>query len=273
MAMNTGTASNNGVTLAWSRWPGGHTPLLLINGLGSPQVAWEPGFIEALTDEGFDVVRFDNRDVGASSRCPDESYTMADMAADAVAVLDANGIDRTVVWGMSMGGMIGQQLTIDHPDRVSHLVSMMSAATMTDDVDPEIAAEMMEPPPMDRDGWLAYRVRTENLWASPKWRDSEWQLSKAKAIWDVGVDPAGVQRQYEAILRSPDRTEALGGLDIPTLVIHGDHDTLLPPVLGERTAKAIPGAEMLLVAGMGHDLPPDQWRPLATSVANLAQSE
>ncbi len=269
--MQTGIASNDGATLCWSRWAGGDVQLLLINGLGSPQVTYEQGFIDELLSRGFDVVRFDNRDVGQSSRHPGETYLLSDMAADAVAVLDAVGFDRAVVWGMSMGGMIAQQLTIDFPERVSHLVSMMSSPDGDAELDPDLVTAMMEPPPTDREGWLAYRLRTEQLWGSPKWHDSDWQREKAEEIWDAGVDPAATERQFAAIRSSPGRSAALGEVTVPAMVIHGECDTLLPPVLGQQTAAAIAGSTLVIVEGMGHDLPPDQWPVLASLVAEFVQ--
>ena len=171
-------ARNGVVELAWEvEGPADGAPLLLVNGLGSPMVAYEPGFVAALTGRGFRVARFDNRDVGHSSRCPAPAgappssppYTIADMAADAVAVLDAVGWSRTHLFGQSMGGMIAQQVAIMAPERLLSLTSLMSGTGERGygRAGPEVVAALTESAPAEREAWLAHRVRTERIWASP----------------------------------------------------------------------------------------------------------
>ncbi|MEZ5226051.1 MAG: alpha/beta fold hydrolase [Acidimicrobiales bacterium] len=169
-------ARNGDVELWYQHFVGGDgaTPLLLINGLGSPSVAYQKGFVDELLAVGFDVVRFDNRDLGRSSRITASSptepgYRLADMARDAVAVLDAVGWDRAVVFGQSMGGMIAQQLAIDHPERLLALVSLMSSTGNRSVGHPSASAKagLLSVPPNDRAGWLDHRVETERYWASP----------------------------------------------------------------------------------------------------------
>ncbi len=271
-------AKNGEVDIWYQRFAGapGATPLLLINGLGSPSVAYQKGFIDELLAVGFDVARFDNRDLGRSTRvttgtADDPGYRVADMALDAVAVLDALGWDRAVVSGQSMGGMIAQQLAIDHPERVQAMVSLMSSTgNRTVGHSSESArAGLLAIPPSDREGWIANRVETERYWASPDLWDPEWVAAKGAAMFDHGVDPKGTARQYRAVMASPVRDEGLAGLSIPTLVIHGSADTLIDPSGGRHTAACIPGARYVEIDGMGHDLPPALWPRLAAEIATL----
>ena len=277
-------AENGSVRIWFQHFPGrsGSTPLLLINGLGSPSVAYQKGFIDELLAVGFDVIRFDNRDLGRSSRiapsedvesgdASDPGYRLADMARDAVAVLDAAGWERAVVFGQSMGGMIAQQLVIDHPERVSALVSLMSSTGNRSVGRPSDSARdgLMAVPPNDREGWLASRVKTERYWASPEHWDPEWVRAKGSEMFAHGVDPAGTARQYRAVLASGERDADLRDVVVPTLVIHGSHDTLIDPSGGRHTAECIPGARYVEVAGMGHDLPPAFWIRLASEAGSL----
>lgn len=242
-------------------------PLLLVNGLGSPRVSYEDGFVAELNRCGFDVVRFDNRDAGQATST-EGGYFLADMANDAIAVLDAVGWDTAHVFGMSMGGMIVQQLGIDHADRLRSIVSLMSSTGNPEygTSSKEARAALMEPAPTDRDGWLEHRVRTEQVWASP----AEWTEAKSRAkgelMHDYGVQPAGVVHQYTAIMKSPPREEALRNVTVPTLVMHGTEDTLLHPSGGERTAEVMANAEYHALKGMGHDMPEAYWGPIADRV-------
>lgn len=239
--------------------------ILLINGLGSPMVSYEQGFLDELTDRGYSVIRFDNRDVGQSPRHP-EGYDLADMVEDTIEVLDAAGWSSAHVFGQSMGGMIAQQLTIDAPNRVSSLTSLMSGTgnpgfgRSTE----EAKVALLTPAPADPEGWLANRLETEKLWCSPEHWDPAWVESKARAMLAHGVDPAGAARQYRAAAGGGNRDEALGLVTTPTLVLHGSADTLITPSGGQHTAEVIPGARYVEIEGMGHDLPPGLWGRLAT---------
>ncbi len=273
-----GYANHGDVTLWYQHFEGepGATPLLLINGLGSPSVAYQKGFVDALLAVGFDVVRFDNRDLGRSSRittgsATDPGYRLADMAIDAVAVLDAVGWDQAVVFGQSMGGMIAQQLVIDHPHRVRALISLMSSTGNRSVGHPSESAKagLMTVPPSDRDGWIASRVETERYWASPDLWDPAWVAAKGAEMFDHGVDPKGTARQYRAVVASPERDAGLATITTPTLVLHGSADTLIDPSGGRHTAACIPGARYVEIEGMGHDLPPALWSRLAEEAATL----
>ena len=279
---DAGEASNPGdasVRLRWERFGTSGEPLLLINGLGSPSVAFELGFVEELVDRGLSVVRFDNRDAGRSSRCDgatgsDRAYAVTDMAADAVAVLDAAGWDSAHVLGQSMGGMIAQQLAIDHPQRTRSLISFMSTTgnPAFGQPSPEALEALLTVQPADRDGWLAHRVETERIWASPDHWDPAWVRAKGELMFDYGVDPQGTTRQFRAVTGSGNRDEALAGLSAPTLVLHGTADTLITPGGGEHTAEVIPGARYVAVEGLGHDLPPARWAEVAGLIAEFCLS-
>lgn len=261
------------VLLEWQRFGTSGEPLLLVNGLGSPSVAFELGFVEQLVARGLSVVRFDNRDVGRSSRCPDPPYSLCDMAADAVAVLDAAGWDAAHVLGQSMGGMIAQQLAIDHPRRTRSLISFSSTTgnPAFGRPSPEALEALLTVQPPDRDGWLTHRIETERIWASPDLWDAAWVRAKGELMYDYGVDPKGTTRQFRALTGSGDRDEELAGLSVPTLVLHGTADALITPGGGEHTAEIIPGARFVAIDGLGHDLPPARWPELADLIAEFVE--
>ncbi len=265
-------AHNGEVKVWWQRFEGapGAKRLLLVNALSEPSVAYQLGFIERLVAAGFDVICFDNRDVGRSSRV-EASYTMSDAAADAVAVLDAAGWSRAAVFGQSMGGMISQQLVIDHPERVTHMISLMSAtgSRWVDEMSDDVREALLQLAPMDRAGWLDHRVETERYWASPACWDAAWVRAKGEEMFDHGVDPVGAQRQYSMIMDSPDRDGLLAKVKVPALVMHGTADTLIGPNNGQHTAECIPGATYVEVDGLGHDLPPAYWDRLVSEVADF----
>lgn len=264
----------------------GDPPLLLVMGLGGQLIAWDTELCERFVDRGFFVVRYDNRDVGLStdfegSQAPDfaalfagdgssASYRIADMADDAVGLLDALGIPAAHVVGVSMGGMIVQQLAIDHPDRVLTLCSIMSTTGDRSVGQPsqEAMAVLLEPPPSDRAGFLDHEVAVWRVISSPGFPFDEQRIrDRAGAAYDRRFLPAGVGRQLAAILASPERTGALGRVRSPSLVVHGEGDVLIDPSGGRATAAAIPGAQLLMVPGMGHDLPPALWDTVVDAVA------
>ena len=255
-------------------------PLLLVNGLGSPLVAYEAGFVTELLNRGFSVLRFDNRDVGRSGRiveepvCKAPPYTLADLAADAVAVLDAAGWASAHVLGQSMGGMIVQQMAINHPHRLRSLTSLMSTTGERGYGQPtdEAYPALIKPAPRDRAGWLDNRVETEKIWASPGSWDVDAARAKGELLYDYGIDVDGTGRQFRAIMASGSRDEALADVTVPTLVVHGDADTLIQPDGGRHTADVIPGARYLEIEGFGHDLPREFWPLLADIVAEFVEA-
>jgi pimeloyl-ACP methyl ester carboxylesterase len=262
-------------------------PLLLVMGWATQMIAWDEEFCETLAGRGFHVIRFDNRDIGLSTKLdhlglPDlgdlvarerqPPYTLADMAADAAGLLDALGVRAAHVVGISMGGYIAQLLAIRHTDRVLSLTSIMSGLGGVDDVpaSPEVTAALLSPPPEDREGLIEYGVMTSRLIGSPDYFDeARARIVRTRAV-DRSVHAAGVLRQLGAIIAAPSRRESLGRLRIPALVIHGDADPLVPIENGRRTAAAIPGSRLVVLPGMGHELPPQLWPQIIDAIAENA---
>ena len=265
-------------------------PLVLVMGFTAQSIAWPDGFCEALVDRGLRVIRFDNRDCGWSTKLdgvhvdlgavmtarlggrleemPEVPYTLSDMAADVVGLLDHLEIERAHVAGASMGGMIVQHLAIEHPHRVQSMVSIMS---MTGELDhgtptPEAMAVLMAPPPADRDAYIERSVDAK-IWQSRRFHDPDEVKAAAARSYDRSFYPEGALRQMAAIHASGSRAEALAALQVPTLVIHGRDDTLITPSGGQRTAELVPGATLLLLADMGHDVPRPLWPIMADAIA------
>lgn len=264
-----GTARNEEIELPWIR---NHCtdgePLLLVNGLSSPRVSYEDGFVAELNDRGFDVVRFDNRDAGRAT-ATQGGYLLADQAADAVAVMDDVGWQTVHVFGMSMGGMIVQQLGIDFADRLRSITSLMSTTgnPKYGTSSKEARTALTTPSPLEREAWLAHRMETEQIWASPDHWAAETSRAKGELMFDYGVQPKSTVNQYNAIMNSPPREDALRDVQVPTLVLHGTEDTLLSPSGGERTAEVMPNATYIPLQGMGHDMPAFYWPVIAGHVA------
>ena len=198
------------------------------------------------------------------------------MAADAVAVLDAVGVERAHVLGLSMGGMIVQTMAIEHPDRVASMTSVMSNTGERDYGAPtkEALALLTGPPATDRNSYIAQHIAGLRVWGSPAFADEDRAAADAGRAFDRAFDPAGTGRQYFAVGASGSRAEGLRGVRTPTLVIHGDRDTLIGPSGGRRTAELVPGARFELIEGMGHDYPPQLWDTWVDLVAgHIAAAE
>ncbi len=264
--------------------------ILLVMGLATQMLGWPDALCTGLAERGHSVIRFDNRDIGLSTHLSDEppgdlgalmlgdtssaSYRLSDMAADAVGLLDALGIESAHVVGASMGGMIAQTMAIEHPSRVRTLVSIMSTTG-----DPAVGAPtqaamgaLLSPPPSSRDGAMDGTVAVYRVIGSPAYPFDEAEVrERAGVAFDRGFDPAGVSRQLAAIIASGDRTPKLRGLRVPTLVVHGAADVLVGPSGGEATAAAIPGAEHVVIEGMGHDLPAPLVPELVDRIARHAR--
>jgi len=250
--------------------------VILINGLGSQMTRWPVAFCEKLVAKGYRAIRFDNRDVGLSSWLEGQSYTIQDMAADVIAVLDAAGVGKAHVAGVSMGGMIAQTVAIEHPDRVLSITSIMSAtgAPGTMNSTPEAAAVLNNPPPdpkADFEAYVANGIRNARTIGSPAYPWDEAEV-RQRVIdeYQRAFNPAGVGRQMAAIRADGDRTERLKRLSVPAVVLHGADDPLLMVGAGTQTAAAIPGAELRIIPGMGHDLPPGLYDIFADAIVAAA---
>ena len=276
----------SGIELEYDTFGSADDPaLLLVMGFTAQMTAWPEGFCRRLADGGRHVIRFDNRDCGLSSKLdgvevdgaavmlaamsgadvPPVPYTLSDMAADGIGLLDELEIERAHVVGASMGGMIVQTMAIEHADRLLSVTSIMS--TIGDPAygvsSPQAMEVLLRPPVGDRAAIIAGSA-DYGVWSSKKYFDVERVRELAAASYDRSFYPEGAARQLAAIFASGDRSRALGDVDLPFLVVHGLDDTLIDPSGGRRTAELVPGAHLLLVADMGHDLPEQLW-PLVTS--------
>jgi pimeloyl-ACP methyl ester carboxylesterase len=264
-------------------------PVLLIMGLATQMIGWPDEFCSGLVERGLFVVRFDNRDIGLSTHLDDRGapdilsllggtgsapYPLADLADDSVGLLDALHLDSAHVVGASMGGMIAQLVAIRHPERVRSLTSIMSTTG-----DPAVGAPaeaamgvLLAPPAPDREAAIQRAVDTYRVIGSPGFEFDEQALRDRAALsYDRRYNPAGVARQLAAILTAPDRTADLGALDVPTLVVHGAADALVNVSGGRATAAAVPGAELLVLEGMGHDLPRALWPEITDRITALVE--
>jgi pimeloyl-ACP methyl ester carboxylesterase len=263
--------------------------VLLVMGLGTQMIGWHSDFCAELADRGFFVVRYDNRDVGRSTHLSDRpapkpsefltrrirqpAYLLADMAADGIGLLDALGVDRAHIVGASMGGMIAQTMAANHPDRVLSLVSIMSStgSRWSGQPAPRILPVFLQKPAMSKEAYADRIVKLFALVGSPAFERDEDDLRElAETSWDRGVDPAGFARQLGAIIASGHRASDLKRIRVPTLVIHGKADRLVRPSGGRATARAIPGARLELIDGMGHDLPRGVWPRILDGIEQTA---
>lgn len=281
-------ARNRSVGIAYERLgPGTGEPLLLIMGLGMQMHFWNDALCARFVEAGFDPVRFDNRDVGTSTHFTGvpplplvltaprlaAAYTIPDMAGDAAAVLDALGWASAHVVGVSMGGMIAQQVAIGHPGRVRSLTSIMSTPA-TGIGRPTLAASLAlaARPGRTADEAAERVVRTFRTIGSPGYPlDEQWLRDYGRKAFARGLDPSGGRRQLAAINASPSRVRALRQVRVPTTVIHGAADPLVRPIAGRATAAAVPGARLVVYPGMGHNLPEALWPDIVDDVAAMAR--
>jgi pimeloyl-ACP methyl ester carboxylesterase len=256
-------ARNGDVELHYDTFGSAEDPtLLLVNGLGSQSINYAEAWIERFVAEGYHVVRFDNRDTGLSSKLEDQSYGLVDMAHDAIAVLDAVGVERAHVMGCSMGGMIVQRLAIDHPERLLSMTSVMSRTGEAEygQSSPEALAALVAPPATTREEYVERMVAAQHVYGSkPEWIDDADVARRAGVAFDRCYCPTGTGRQMLAVMADGSRADALREVAVPTLVLHGSRDTLIDPSGGRRTAELIPGARYEEIEGMGHDYPPAVW--------------
>jgi len=265
-------------------------PLLLVMGLGAQMISWDEEFCGLLADRGHYVVRYDNRDVGLSTRMESAGmpnvaaamearsqgrpvdnapYTLDDMAADGMGLLDALEIGEAHIVGASMGGMIVQAMAINHPERVLTLTSIMST-TGRPDLPPardEAMAVLLTPAPNEREANIEHRVKSALVIGSKRHHDEAGVRAMAAKSFDRAYYPIGMARQIVGIMASAPRHEALGAVRVPTLVIHGADDPLVPVEGGKDTAASVPGAELLILQDMGHDLPRPLWPLIVEAIA------
>jgi pimeloyl-ACP methyl ester carboxylesterase len=288
--MTVRTAPANGIEIAYETFGSeSDRPLLLVMGLATQMLAWHDDFCTALAERGFHVIRFDNRDVGLSTHLHDApppdlmaafggdhssaSYRLEDMADDTVGLLDALGIDSAHVVGASMGGMIAQTMAIAHPSRVRTLTSIMS--TPSPDIGAateEAMAVLMAAPATSREEAIDRSRSAYRVIGSPGYPlDEAWLAEVSGTSYDRGYDPLGVARQLLAVRASGDRSEALRGVRVPTLVVHGSADPLVQVAGGRATAEAVPEAELLVLEGMGHNLPRELWPTILDAIAKVAE--
>jgi pimeloyl-ACP methyl ester carboxylesterase len=288
-------AKANGIELCYDTFGDRDAPaMVLIMGLASQMIVWDEEFCSQLASRGYWVIRFDNRDIGHSTKFAQHGvpnvlamltghmqadaskvpYTLRDMADDTAGLLDALALRSAHVVGASMGGAIAQEMAIHHPKRVRTLTSIMSS---TGDPGlpmptPEALEILLAPAPTDRDGYFARYTQTCRVLRGPGFPlDEARDLARAERIFARGLNPAGVARQLAAIVASGSREPALRSLQVPTLVIHGDADPLVHPEGGIATANAIPGARLLMIAGMGHALPVAMWPQIIDAIDGHAR--
>ncbi|HEX2129433.1 MAG TPA: alpha/beta hydrolase [Solirubrobacterales bacterium] len=261
-------------------------PLVLIAGIGSQMVSWPDGFCEALARRGFHVIRFDNRDCGRSTwltelgvpsvskawqrELDDPPYLLSDMAADCAGLLDALGHEAAHVVGISLGGFVAQTLAIEHPDRVASLASVMSStgSGRVGQATPAALEALMTRPASDLEGYVDGIVAARRVIGSSGFEMDEALVRELAArAHGRGLNPEGTQRQLVASICSGNRTERLVQISAPTVVLHGADDPLIDVSGGRATAEAIPGAELVVIDGWGHDLPGALWERIADAIA------
>jgi len=264
--------------------------LILMEGHGAQMVKWDTEYCKMFAAKNLYVIRFDNRDCGLSTKfdgievdlgavlksalleetVPPVPYTLSDMAGDVVGLLDFLKIDRAHIFGVSLGGMIAQVLTIEHPTRVRSLISVMSMSGEPEfgQSTPEAIGALLSESPSDRSGYIEHSI-VYQVYHSKKYRSDEFSKTSAARDFDRMYYPQGSARQLAAVYASGRRTDQLRAIKTPTLVIHGKDDTLISPSGGERTAELIPNAKLVLVDDMGHDMPKPLWGYLVDLISDF----
>jgi pimeloyl-ACP methyl ester carboxylesterase len=287
----------NGITIEYDEHgDAGAPPVLLVMGLGAQMTLWPQELVDALVKRGFRVIRYDNRDIGLSHKMegakapgmvkllllskfgikPKVPYTLADMAEDGIGLLDALKIDKAHIVGASMGGMIAQHIAFSHPDRVLTLTSIMSTTghrKLPSGSREAIGVLTKRPASMDEDTLVEHGLKVAHAIGSPGYRaDPEQVRERSRALIRRSFYPAGMPRQFAAIVADGDRRERLQSVKAPTLVIHGEADPLVPLAGGKDTAAHIRGARLKTIPGMGHDLPLELVDEIADAIAEHANS-
>ena len=292
--LNSAIAKANGIEIVYDIFGDpDQPPLLLITGLGQQMIAWDEEFCAQIAGRGYRVIRFDNRDTGLSTRLDeagvpnmsvvfkamverkplDSPYSLLDMAEDAVGLLDALGIESAHVVGESMGGMIAQRMVIHHADRVRTLTSIMSSTGEPGlpPPTPEAMDILANRPPTDREGYIEDYIGRWRVLNGRKLPYDEGAFRElAGWIFDRGLNPPGFARQLTAVIADGSRKPALESVTVPTLVIHGDADPLVPVECGIDTADSVPGSELLIIEGMGHTFPRQVWTRVIDAIVHHA---
>jgi pimeloyl-ACP methyl ester carboxylesterase len=279
-----------GITLCYERFGDPSDPaILLVMGLATQMIAWHDDLCQEFVDRGFHVVRFDNRDVGRSThldfrppttmqlvtrRFYRKQYRLGDMGEDTAGLIRELDLAPAHVVGASMGGMIAQTLAAEHPELVASLTSIMSStgSRWFGRPAPSVYKYLLRPPPRDREAYIQRSIEIFGVVGSTDFeRDEDYIRDRAGRSFDRGHSLAGGGRQLGAVLASGDRTKRLKQIRVPTLVLHGTADKLINPSGGRATARAIPGAKLKLIEGMGHDLPRGAWPQLIDAITEHAQ--
>jgi len=287
-------AKTNGIKIAYETFGDPRAPtILLIMGLGYQMMFWDEEFCTQLSARGYRVIRFDNRDSGLSTwldgvGVPDiyamkklmaqrkkarSPYSLHDMADDVEGLLDAMNIESAHIVGRSMGGMIGQMMIIHHPERVKTLTSIMSSTgdPKLPPPKPDVLSTLLEPEPLDKEGFISHSVRILRVLSGSGYQIEEAKIRKwALESYLRGLNPDGVVRQFAAIVATGSRKQGLKSVDVPTLVIHGAADPLVPVECGIDTANTIPGAQLVIIKGLGHTLAPQAYPKIIDAVARHA---
>ena len=287
-------ARTNGIEIAYETFGNPNKPaMLLIMGLGYQMMFWDEEFCEHLSSRGYWVIRFDNRDSGLSTWLNDAGtpdipamislmvkrkkarspYTLLDMAGDIKGLLDAVDVESAHIVGRSMGGMIGQMMAIHHPERIKTLTSIMSSTSDPELPPPQsdVLSTLLEPEPTDKEEFISHSVRILNVLGGSGYRIDESRVRQwALESYQRGLNPDGVARQFAAIIATGSRKEALKSVTVPTLVIHGDADPLVPVECGIDTANAIPQAKLLIIKGLGHTLAPQVYPQVIDAISRHA---
>jgi pimeloyl-ACP methyl ester carboxylesterase len=285
-------ATANGIQIEYDTFGDRSFPaLLLVAGNGAQMIFWEVEFCELLAKKGYFVIRFDNRDAGLSTKfeetgIPDflaaikaamegktveSAYSLDDMADDSVGLLDALGIEKAHICGVSMGGMIAQVISYRHPKHVLSLTSIMSSTGNPDlpQAKPETIAAVIAPAPEERGAYVEHNM---NIWRTIWSPGFPFEEKRARTFIEKSYDrsyyPQGMARQNIAILANGDRRPSLSSIKVPTLVIHGADDPLIPVEGGKDTARVIPGARLFIINGMGHDMPKGVWAEIVDAISN-----
>jgi pimeloyl-ACP methyl ester carboxylesterase len=278
----------NGIQIEYDTFGEDSSPaLLLIIGAGGQMIYWELEFCESLAKRGLFVIRFDNRDAGLSTKFDDAgipdmmvamegnpvaaAYSLDDMAADAVGLLDALGIQKTHICGSSMGGEIAQIISYRYPERVLSLAAIMSSTGNPElpQMKPEVLAAVFKPVPAEREAYIEHNVNFWRMLWSPGFPFDEKRLCRVLAEgYDRSYYPPGMIRQSLAVLKNGYRKSLIASIKAPTLIIHGDEDSLMSVEGGKEMAQLIPGAKLLIINGMGHDMPKEAWPKIIDAIYN-----